>query len=890
MDSVEAAGSRTPLGTLTQSQQNSEAGDADFSKLTPSHFGISTESFLTFKEKDKSRVVQLKSRRRSTIGVRGSPETNSLIRFRAKAAMKTPPRTPQHMLASPLLSGCDSIKQKMAAFQRLMGDDDEDLEQSATLMTEGKDGRVGGSLSSDGQAVANACLEERENRLTPSSHCPAVTPPPSKRSRRVPRGLCEEEIKEEPLSDLQNIPVQMPEASSSKFNSPETNLGLGSDSQSQLMSLPMLSKPEVMRTDDVEVSSVSKKKRVRFGAPLSPEFFDKTLPPSTPLQKGATPIRPPSSTGRKHSLLKTPQRFEPPMPQPDFNSPRNNGGSPVFAVPRSRSEEVDSDEVFLCGGKISFPIMEEEFDNPPDDCRDAVLAEDPELALHHQPPTAGTEYMNAAFQQEEDLLSSSTADQTSMLTAEAEPEPGLELQRSRREQQLESPASTTEAPRSRGRKRKQQAEKETETKRSSRAAAASDEEKMKPADDDENETETRRSSRTAAASAKGKMKNSAVKRRFGSKEVDRSLYGKRDYASKNPLLSPIVESATSSLVNTPTQPHPDANSDSSQTTSAHHGKTDSSDGTAGLVAAAALWRQRFLQKTNARDPATTVADNSASQLEADVASADESGETVEHAGMARSGTKASRARRSFGRPAGRRRSGNSARAKRLSGAKESETEEPMEDESAGSRSESLETSVRSEAVQQQVNDPSFTAEHTADLTSNEKLPHDEDMAAESPNGKKHAQKGPRVNSTGGLKEENEPRQGPLQTKPSPERTEEEGESSQELTEASLAVKRSEFGSVKSSGEQNEPVLEPWQEANFNIEDVLRPAVKSRGSVRRSLRNRRSVDVQASGLAWVDHTSPELLPAGRRRTRSRLSAAFQPSALLDTEEPQQNLGE
>ncbi|CAG09716.1 unnamed protein product, partial [Tetraodon nigroviridis] len=32
-----------------------------------------------------------------------------------------------------------------------------------------------------------------------------------------------------------------------------------------------------------------KKKSVRFGTPLSPEVFDKTLPASTPLRKGGTP-------------------------------------------------------------------------------------------------------------------------------------------------------------------------------------------------------------------------------------------------------------------------------------------------------------------------------------------------------------------------------------------------------------------------------------------------------------------------------------------------------------------------------------------------------------------------------------------------------------------------
>lgn len=97
---------------------------------------------------------------------------------------------------------------------------------------------------------------------------------------------------------------------------------------------------------DVTDFSPVRKKRVRFGAPLSPEFFDKTLPPSTPLQKGGTPMCPPSSTGKKRSLLKTPQRFEPPLPQPDFNSPQSNGASPVFVIDRRKTGLVYSDDVF----------------------------------------------------------------------------------------------------------------------------------------------------------------------------------------------------------------------------------------------------------------------------------------------------------------------------------------------------------------------------------------------------------------------------------------------------------------------------------------------------------------------------------------------------------------
>lgn len=80
----------------------------------------------------------------------------------------------------------------------------------------------------------------------------------------------------------------------------------------------------------------------------------------------------------------------------------------------------------------------------------------------------------------------------------------------------------------------------------------------------------------------------------------------------------------------------------------------------------------------------------------------------------------------------------------------------------------------------------------------------------------------------------------------------------------------------------EPALASWQQAAFNIDDILKPVGKSRGSVRRSLRNRRSVDLQAVGLAWVDHTSPEFSKVGR--ARGRLSAVSEPCVTLVSEEP------
>lgn len=51
-------------------------------------------------------------------------------------------------------------------------------------------------------------------------------------------------------------------------------------------------------------TSLMKKKRVSFGGYLSPELFDKRLPPDSPLRKGAAPRRSLCLSKPKYSLLR----------------------------------------------------------------------------------------------------------------------------------------------------------------------------------------------------------------------------------------------------------------------------------------------------------------------------------------------------------------------------------------------------------------------------------------------------------------------------------------------------------------------------------------------------------------------------------------------------------
>uniref|UniRef100_A0A672S7V9 Cell division cycle-associated protein 2-like n=1 Tax=Sinocyclocheilus grahami TaxID=75366 RepID=A0A672S7V9_SINGR len=750
MEVTEAMDSRTPLAALSPSQQNTEAGEWDFSKLTPSQFGISTDSFLpSSKIKDKSRVAQLKARRRSTIGVRGSPETNSLICFRAKQAAKTPPRTPQLFQGSPFLSCCDSLKKKMAAFQCLMEEDEE------------KDGQKKNEESESAKSIlAKDSKNGNENTLTTQSPPTSMTPPPSKKRCWAPQGECEDK-KTETLLPYPTFTTQGLKCYESQSQRPHSDLD--SDAKNELLSLPMLSKPEIKLADENVVSSVCKKKRVRFGAPLSPEFFDKTLPPSTPLQKGGTPKCPPSSTGPKRSLLKTLQRSDP-LPQPDFSSPQSNGASPVLVIDRCNAGLVYSDEVFEEIEKISFPSMEDESPSykHSEDCKDVLSAEDP-----GQPQAEDTEVMNFAFQ--EDVPSDSQTEE-------------------------KLPCPNGDQP-----------------------LAFSGELNFLP-----------------LFLALSKFKS--------------------DFISQFLLSS-----------------NADGEQDCIQTLNIPHSKT-----VRPMVSldTACTWTNE-----NEQTLSSNVSDTTDNQSDMGVTCLEPPVGTRGPAGRGSSGSKTSKANRDSGRPVRQRRSSGAAKRKELgSPAISSTTKSGGETGKQDTESQKPTESAGLNPVYQ--DSPDRPVHDVAECTENKEIealiscvvPNEDSMNTESleqktPSNKKHGRVQKALKSP------------PGKLNVVVEQVVESGQS-ERITD----------DTTESNAGPTEPSLAPWQQADFNIDDILKPVAKSRGSVRRSLRNRRSVDLQAVGLAWVDHTSPELSKASRRRTRGRLSGVSEPFVPQVSVELTPNLGE
>ncbi|XP_064792559.1 cell division cycle-associated protein 2-like [Oncorhynchus masou masou] len=925
----------------------------DFTLLTPSQLGISTQSFTPSSNvKEKSRLAQLKLKRRSNVGVWSSPETNSLIRYIAQQRRKTPPTTPQDTQAIPFFPRVPStLKQKRAIFQSIMNvEENEDHTggciKTRDLLSGGQSASIlwyNGSLhysllvfSINTLVDGWSCDSGGKENMSPVSQHPSLTSPPSKRCCTArPLGECVEEIREATtpvlkrtatiLKQQQNTEVAVVQ---DKDHQPALNVepasvslspALGTDAVSQITqgkpqpspmmqqhctlikeeedqecsfelhspsqplvlhsgrvrtTLPQLfampSLLEINPTDEADGGNVNStmKKQVRFGILLPPELFDKNLPPSTPLRKGGTPVRAPTSAGgsQLRSLLKTPLT----LARPDFSSPSLTGASPPLTMGPCCGEQ----ESTHTQGKIPFPSMEDV---------DSSWMDNAELET-------GPLDLTSAFQEEDSVCEE-------MPDAAPVPDPALEPE----------PAATT---RSRSRKRKQPEEKSEPVKK--------------------------RSSRTAAKSASGRMKNSA-KPFFGKKAVDRSLYGKRDYASKNPTLSPITE-ILSSLCHSPQ--HPTANPQASSVGFTvyikevfeqaldynHLSKEDSilleeyfnSDPVTAVVTAAALWSSCFCPPVSEDSPEDTTpaaepSDRPSVDCQSPVGST-----TTDSSGTGRAAqiwrrwsgpTKTSRTKRQsvirVGRGKGRKVSvpvDNWLSEETEEQVKNFDTEQ---DPTETTQPEVLVSSPAKHTVPGNregepnthcTSDPVDTDQCTGTLpdagrsgdsparadadTTTPCPPPDEDSTTVAPSEQKavsHVEQSPNKGGQRGAAQGPGRSRGRRSSIYASSVIEEEEEASQpngpQAVENDNHGSGMELGNVIEQASTSYPdsLLPPWAQKEFNIDDVLRPLpCRGHQSVRRSLRNQSST-LEASGLAWLPHTSPDSISAVCRKTRPRRSS-------------------
>ncbi|XP_062240880.1 cell division cycle-associated protein 2 isoform X2 [Platichthys flesus] len=850
----------------------------NFSVLTSRGFGISVQSFTpaaSSNHKDKSRLSQMKSRRRSGIGVRGSPETNSLIRFMAQQRLKTPInyQTPEPVSHSPLLPRVAStLRQKMASFQSLM-----DVEESEVCdPMPRQDGNTGGCIKtrdylSDGNGKENLpplMMPSAKKRrcLAPLESCEVEI---REASASVPQFKLKEQEEDEELglkrglstssetvkeAQPELISPPLPPATCSTTNIQQDGFfellslsqPLAAVSPFHFPSLPGLSEMKPTGDDDsTGTSAVKKKKRVHFGGPLFPEFFDKNLPPSTPLQKGGTPLRAPTPGGclQLRSLLKTPQKSEPQTPQApsDLCSPSIFGASPTLAMPRNfRRQSVDEDSEE--DGEVVFPSMEE---------IDSAVTSDTGYLWDSKPLN-----LNSAFHEES----------LSKIVTESETKPSSTSQ----VVVLDEPASSpdkkkpeTPVPvRSKRRRKKREAEFES----TSEAPARTGSRKRKQPEESE---PVKRSTRSAAKTASGKMKTTSTAARRWNRDVDRSLYGSRDYASKNPNLSPITErlSFISQSLAAPQAPSASCTKHAAPTPETH----------LNLDTAHSM---------EATDELTVTHDLS-NPSEDSVKSPKPSKESCVR-------TRRLAGQRSRGRGTMKRKvsvADCNLLCEETGGLTEEHCEDPITTNPVASR----ETPLGHTAPYQREEDIEHEAKIPADIPStnsegksgcpaslNALLPSDDelnDLSVPAEFSKRKAEgRSSSVNSSVDQEQGDQVQE---------HQSSHEGEDNQRGDQAENLHENCRSSSDSQEEEQLvNPDLAPWQ-ADFNFEDVFKSvATRGQRSVRRSLRNQiNAAQSKGAGLAWMPKTSPDSNKESRRKTRGRRLSAVLPAQPSVSEETQ-----
>ncbi|XP_035592230.1 uncharacterized protein LOC118358468 isoform X2 [Oncorhynchus keta] len=560
----------------------------------------------------------------------------------------------------------------------------------------------------------------------------------------------------------------------------------------QLFAMPSLL--EMNPTDEADGGNVNStmKKQVRFGILLPPELFDKNLPSSTPLRKGGTPVRAPTSAGgsQLRSLLKSPLT----LARPDFSSPSLTGASPPLTMGPCCGEQ----ESTHTQGKIfpslcpPFPSMEEDVDSS--------WMDNAELET-------GPLDLTSAFQEEDSVCEE-------MPDAAPVPDPALEPE----------PAATA---RSRSRKRKQPEEKSEPVKK--------------------------RSPRTAAKSACGRMKPKKTPSYVTTAVVTAAALWSSCFC---PPVSEDSPEDTTPAAEPSDGPSVDYQSPVGSTT------TDSS----GTGRAAQIWR-RWSGPTKTsrtkRQSVIRVGRGKGRKVSVPVDNwlSEETEEQVKNFDTEQDSTETTQPEVLVSSPAKHTAPGN----------REGEpnthcTSDPVDtDQCTGT----LPDAGRSGDSPARADTDTTTPCPPPDEVSTTVAPSEQKAVShveQSPNkgGQRGAAQGP-GRSRG--------RRSSIYASSVIEEEQASQPNGPQAVENDNHGSGMELGNVIEQASTSYPdsLLPPWAQKEFNIDDVLRPLpCRWHQSVRRSLKNQSST-LEASGLAWLPHTSPDSISAVCRKTRRRRSS-------------------
>ncbi|XP_025978089.2 cell division cycle-associated protein 2 [Dromaius novaehollandiae] len=292
-----------------KAEENSDCGiseklrrkPVDFATITIAEFGITPESF-TKQSIEKSSTL-LKFRRRSTIGARGSPENNTLIRYLAQQR-----RNRQKELftqASPFnYQNAGSLRDKIRAFQTSFQSVQED---------EGKIGFSGLSQVADpsqeaGYSQNKVPFTKERNQYQWSEKLMSVYSGDDSKQNFTNSDKADTKICST-WSSRQDVIVTEPAAAGSKKPICEQQNAL-EFSEADLIKDTLetscdFSPDCVTKESRSNVTSDLSRKKVIFAEELSLETFDETKPPITPLQTGNVLLNEHIQSGsRLRSVLK----------------------------------------------------------------------------------------------------------------------------------------------------------------------------------------------------------------------------------------------------------------------------------------------------------------------------------------------------------------------------------------------------------------------------------------------------------------------------------------------------------------------------------------------------------------------------------------------------------
>ncbi|XP_060107014.1 cell division cycle-associated protein 2 [Heteronotia binoei] len=261
--------------TPNKDKGETKTSSVDFSVLTAADFRITPESFT--KHQGRARSVLTKLRRQSTIGVRGSPENNALIRYISHRKRMGIADSPSQ--ASPFQRNA-LLKDKIAAFQSSF----KTLEEAAEEIIH---------TPYTFKKADTRSHEDQLDQVGPSEY-KAVEETLNRKSTNG----------EKSSANIQEIPISYPNTLESRCLLLEASPAAG------ISNTACGIRPQ-NTNEELNSSTASQQscKKVRFAEKQSLEIFDETKPSTTPLQKGHFLSTYHDSSNLRSVLKKTPVKI-----------------------------------------------------------------------------------------------------------------------------------------------------------------------------------------------------------------------------------------------------------------------------------------------------------------------------------------------------------------------------------------------------------------------------------------------------------------------------------------------------------------------------------------------------------------------------------------------------